>query len=378
MHQRHQAITTYCAVDGEEALKAIVYHGPGDVRLEERPEPAPAPGQIRLRVATAGICGTDVGEYVHPPAFLPIAEPHPHSGHGGPTVPGHEFSGWVTGIGDGVTGFSEGDLVAVGAGVSCGSCHQCQAGNTNLCATYWTIGLHAHGGLAEAVVLPASCVLNVSASGITPDLAALAQPMSIGVHATRRGRVAEGDRVVVLGAGGIGSFVVRAASSLGADVAAVDIDPSRLAAAARLGASTTVDVSHGLEPLLERGEPEVVFECSGRPDSLLGAVSLVADHGRLVIVGHQPDPVAIDFRQVALDELEIIGTQAHVLAVDLPIAVDLIAADPEAWSEVAPKVFPLEGVVESGIIPMARGQATQIKMLFDPAITSPRPLQARS
>jgi (R,R)-butanediol dehydrogenase/meso-butanediol dehydrogenase/diacetyl reductase len=360
-------------------MKAIVYHGPGAVRLEDRPEPVPGPGQIQLRVAAAGICGTDVGEFVHPPAFFPIDSPHPHSGHVGPTIPGHEFSGWVTAVGDAVTGFDEGDLVAVGAGVSCGTCPQCRAGNTNLCATYWTVGLHADGGLAEEAVVPASCVLNVSGSGITPDLAALTQPMSIGVHATRRGRIQEGDRVVVLGAGGIGSFIVRAAHSVGAEVTAVDIDPARLATAARLGASVTLDVAEGgLEALLEIGEPEIVFECTGRPDSLIGAVSLVADHGRLVIVGHQSEPVAVDFRQIALDELELIGTQAHVLAADLPVAVDLIAADPNVWSDLAPMVLPLDQVIESGIIPMARGEASQIKMLFDPSIRSPRPLQIRA
>jgi threonine dehydrogenase-like Zn-dependent dehydrogenase len=161
-------------------------------------------------------------------------------------------------------------------------------------------------------------------------------------------------------------------------VTAVDIDPGRLSTAARLGAASTLLLSEaGLEPLAEGGEPDVVFECTGRPDSLIGGVSLVADHGRLVVVGHQPEPVAVDFRQIALDELELIGTQAHVLAADMPIAVDLIAADPDAWSELAPTVFPLDEVVESGIIPMARGEASQIKMLFDPAVESPRPLQTR-
>lgn len=359
-------------------MKAIVYYGPGDVRLEERPEPEPGEGQIRVRVAAAGICGTDVAEYVQQPHFFPIDSPHPHSGHAGPTIPGHEFSGWVTGIGQGVTGFSEGDLVAVGAGVSCGVCPPCQAENSNLCTTYWTVGLHADGGLAEMAVFPATSALNLAGKEISPDLAALAQPMSIGVHATRRGRVEAGDRVVVLGAGGIGSFIVKAAHSLGAEVTAVDIDPRRLATAARLGASATLDASmEGLEPLVDGGRPDVVFECTGRPESLVGGVSLVADHGRLVVVGHQPEPVAVDFRQIALDELELIGTQAHVLASDLPVAVDLIAADPDVWTELAPTVFPLDQVIEAGIIPMARGEVSQIKMLFDPAVGTLRPLRTR-
>jgi (R,R)-butanediol dehydrogenase/meso-butanediol dehydrogenase/diacetyl reductase len=360
-------------------LKAIVYHGPGDVRLEERPEPEPGPGQIRVRVATVGVCGTDVAEYVQQPHFFPIDVPNPHSGHSGPTVPGHEFSGWVTGVGPDVTGFVEGDLVAVGAGVSCGVCPPCQAGNTNLCHSYWTVGLHGDGGLAEVAVVPASCALSVVGESITPDLAALAQPMAIAVHATRRGRVGPSDLVVVLGVGGIGSFVVRAAAALGATVTAVDLDPNRLATAGRLGASSTLDASvGGVEELATERPPDVVIECTGRPESLIRGVSLVADHGRLVIVGHQAEPVAVDFRQIALDELELIGTQAHVFAVDLPVAVDLLASDPEAWASLAPNVYPLDQVVETGLIPMARGEASQIKLLFDPATTTPRLLDVGS
>jgi (R,R)-butanediol dehydrogenase/meso-butanediol dehydrogenase/diacetyl reductase len=356
-------------------MKAIVYHGPGEVRLEERPEPVPGPGQIVIRVAAAGVCGTDVAEYVQQPHFFPIDAPHPHSGHVGPTIPGHEFSGWVTGVGADVSGFAEGDLVAIGAGVSCGICPMCQAGSTNLCHSYWTVGLHGDGGLAEVAVLPASCALNVASQAITPDLAALAQPMAIGAHATRRGRVGPEDRVVVLGVGGIGSFVVRAAAALGATVTAADLDPDRLEVAAHLGASATLDVTAGgLEELGAGDPPEVVFECTGRPDSLIRAVSLVADQGRVVVVGHQAEPVAVDFRQVALDELELIGTQAHVYGVDLPVAVDLLASDPAVWARVAPDVYPLDQVVETGLIPMARGEASQIKLLFDPATSSPRPL----
>ncbi|HEU4917570.1 MAG TPA: alcohol dehydrogenase catalytic domain-containing protein [Acidimicrobiia bacterium] len=354
-------------------MKAIVYHGPGDVRLEERPEPEPGPGQIRVRVATAGICGTDVGEFVHQPHFFPIEGQHPHSGHLGPTVPGHEFSGWVVATGPEVSGFEQGDLVAVGAGVSCGACAPCLAGTTNLCIYYWTVGLHGDGGLAELAVVPVSSALNLAGSPITPDLAALAQPMSIAVHAIRRGRVTEGERVVVIGVGGIGTFIVRAAASAGAAATAVDIDPRRLEVAGRLGASTTLDVSSGGIDEIDGEPPDVVFECTGRPESLIRAVSLVADHGRLVVVGHQPEPVAVDFRQVALDELELIGTQAHVFATDLPIAVDLLAADPGVWAIVAPNVYPLDQVVETGLIPLARGDAGQIKLLFDPALQSPRP-----
>ena len=360
-------------------MRAIRYHGPGDVRLEELPVPEPGTGEIQVRVATVGICGTDVSEFVHGPRFFPVDAAHPHSGHSGPTIPGHEFSGWVTGVGEGVIGFTEGDLVGVGAGVACGVCPSCVGGQTNLCHSYWTVGLHSNGGLAETAVIPASCSFILSGSAITPDLAALTQPMSIGIHATRRGRVENGDLVTVLGAGGIGSFIVHAAAASGATVTAVDLDPERLAIASRLGATSTSDISSSEpEEDLSGEKPTVVFECTGRPDSLLRALRLVADGGRVVVVGHQPEPVAVDFREVALDELEIIGTQAHVFAGDFPAAADLIAADPGAWAAIAPTVYPLDQVVEVGLIPMAKGEAPQIKVLFDPSADAPRPLRTEA
>jgi (R,R)-butanediol dehydrogenase / meso-butanediol dehydrogenase / diacetyl reductase len=360
-------------------VRAIRYHGAGDVRLEELPVPDPGPGEIQVRVATVGICGTDVGEFVHGPRFFPVDTAHPHSGHSGPTIPGHEFSGWVTGMGDGVTGFTVGDLVGVGAGVACGVCSSCLRGQTNLCHSYWTVGLHSNGGLAETAVIPASCSYNLSGSAITPDLAALTQPMSIGIHATRRGRVEAGDLVTVLGVGGIGSFIVHAAVASGATVTAVDLDSMRLDIASRLGAASTFDVSTPESDGDLSGEkPTVVFECTGRPESLLRALRLVTDGGRVVVVGHQPEPVAVDFREVALDELEIIGTQAHVFAGDFPAAAGLIAADPGAWAEVAPTVYPLDQVVEVGLIPMAKGESSQIKVLFDPSADTPRPLRTEA
>ncbi|MGH8913215.1 MAG: zinc-dependent alcohol dehydrogenase [Acidimicrobiia bacterium] len=359
-------------------MRAVVYHGPGDVRLEDVPAPRPGPGRLLLQVATAGICGTDAGEYVHDPLFFPIHARHPHSGHRGPTIPGHELSGWVTETGPGVTGFEVGDLVAVGSGVSCGNCPPCRRGDTNMCQTYWTVGLHANGGLADQVSVPASCTLNLSGSSLTPDLAALTQPMAIAVHATRRGRVGDGDTAIVLGAGGIGSFITYAAARSGATVTAIDIDPAKLIVASRLGASRTLDASSpGFEESLAEVEaPTVAFECTARPESLARALSLTAENGRLVVVGHQPQPVTVDFQLVSMGEREVIGTMAHAFALDFAPAAGLIASDPEAWAAISPTVYPLDQVVESGLQPMSLGHSPQVKVLFDPSLVAPRPLRA--
>lgn len=359
-------------------MKAAVYHGPGDVRLTDRPVPAAGPGELLVRVAAAGTCGTDVTEYRHGPTLLPVRRRHPVTGHSGPIVPGHEFSGWVAGAGPGVAGFADGDLVACGAGVWCGRCSGCRRGATNLCASYWTVGLQRDGALAEYVAVPAAACLNLAGRAISADVAALGQPMSIALHAVRRGDPRPGQDVTVFGAGGIGTFVTCALARLGARVTTVDLDPARLRLAGRLGAAATVPVEAG-EPMLDQvrdllGGPSLVFECTGAAAAVQAALAVSAGGGRVVAVGHPAAPVAVDVRSFSLAEKELLGTVAHVFARDFADAVDLLAADPAVWAEVAPLVRPLSEVVTAGLAPPG-GDPPQVKPLFDPTLGQPRPLR---
>jgi (R,R)-butanediol dehydrogenase/meso-butanediol dehydrogenase/diacetyl reductase len=178
--------------------------------------------------------------------------------------------------------------------------------------------------------------------------------------------VSDSDRVIVLGTGGIGSFITFAASSTGADVTVVDLNPGFEAG------------NPDLDRLLSDQYSTVVFECSARPESLQRALSAVSKNGRVVVVGHQPAPVAVDFQLVAMGEREMIGTMAHAFGQDFPQAVDLIASDPEVWVAVAPTVFPLEDVVTAGLRPMVAGKQTQIKPLFDPSLAAPCPIRVRN
>ncbi|MGI9604999.1 MAG: alcohol dehydrogenase catalytic domain-containing protein [Acidimicrobiales bacterium] len=361
-------------------MKAAVYHGTRDIRLEDVPVPAPADDEILVAIAAAGICGTDVSEFAHGPSLFPIDRRHAVTGHEGPMVPGHEFAGVVAAVGSAVAGFAEGDLITSGAGVSCGHCLRCDEGRTNLCTTYSTVGLERDGGLAEFTTVPAAACANLAGRALSSDVAALAQPMSIAVHAMRRGRLREDESAVVLGAGGIGSFVVHAATSVGADVTAVDLDADRLRRAQALGAGRAVltdrdsPVREQLDSLSPR--PSVVYECTGTPSALEAAVDLVQPGGRVVVVGLQKTPIAVDLLSVALQEKELIGTLAHAFGADFNDAVDLLENETTMWAEVAPEVIPLEDLVEKGLEPMATGQPTPIKTLLDPRIGATRPFRA--
>lgn len=349
-------------------MRAAVYHGPGDVRIEGVPRPAdPGPGELIVRVRRAAICGTDAAEFAHGPKLVPMDAPHPHSGRVGPLVLGHEFAGEVVATGAGVEGVAVGDRVVSGAGVSCGTCARCREGRTNLCDSYYTIGLHADGGLAEYVVVPARICCRIP-DGCPDDAATLSQPLAVGLHALRRGRLAANETLAVIGVGGIGAMVVAGARAQGVQtIVAVDLDPRRLEAATALGATAVVAAGDGaLERLLGIVDGfDLVVEATGVPTSPALAVAAARRGGRVVVVGLQPRPVEIDLFTVAMDEIELIGALAHVFADDLPQALDILATTDTA-QRCIDRVIGLTDLVDQGLVPLAHGRVGG-KVVIDPS-----------
>jgi (R,R)-butanediol dehydrogenase / meso-butanediol dehydrogenase / diacetyl reductase len=345
-------------------MRAAVYHGPRDIRIEDVPRPDPAPGELLLRVHANGICGTDAGEYVAPQMY-PLRHEHPLTHHRGPLIPGHEFAGYVERIGDGVEGFKENELVVTGAALWCGTCAQCKAGRTSICAEYATIGLHRDGGLAEYVRVPAPIAFRGEPLGLFADVAVLIQPMAIAVHAVRRGLPAAGESVLVIGVGGIGAFLTYALVERAAHVLAADVSAERLALAQRLGAGIAEDGA----------APTLVYEVTGTEAGMARAIASVAPGGRIVSVGIAKHAFAVDARRVTVKELEIIGTNALIGREDVPEAARLLRLGRTLWKEIAPVAIPLERLVPDGIIPMLEGRATRIKTIVDPWTQAARATQ---
>jgi (R,R)-butanediol dehydrogenase / meso-butanediol dehydrogenase / diacetyl reductase len=351
-------------------MRAAVYHGTRDIRVESIDVPAPGPGEVLLEVHAAGVCGTDAAEWDHGPTMLPVRERNSHSGHVGPLVPGHEFGGRVVARGAGVDGFADGTLVASGAGVACGRCVHCTRGITNFCDEYFTLGLQTNGGLAQFVVAPAAICLPVGELGLDDDEAALVQPMAIALHSLRQGRPEPGELVVVIGVGGVGAFLVHAAVQLGATVVAVDLDDRRLAVAASLGAAKSVQADRS-EPLAAQiadvvGRCAVVYEVTGTEPALVAALQLLEPRGRLVAVGLGRQPVPVDVRRLTLSELRLVGTNAHVFTADFADAARLIAARNDGWTDVAPVAIPLDLLVTDALQPLAEHRSERIKTIIDP------------
>jgi threonine dehydrogenase-like Zn-dependent dehydrogenase len=337
-------------------VRAAVFRAPGDVRIESVPEPAaPGPGELLIKVSKAALCGTDSAEWDHGPL---LARP--------PVILGHEFTGTVVAAGPDVMGaepggFAPGSRVVSGAGISCGTCAWCIAGRTNLCASYQTLGLHRDGGLAEYVLSPAS-ICRAVPDELDDVGAAMAQPLAVALHAARRGKVGPGRSCVVIGAGGIGAFIVAAAAALGAGpLVAVDIADGRLATAGELGATHLVNAERGdpVQAVLAAVGPDgahVVIEASGAPASPAAALEMLRRGGDVVIVGLQAQPFVINLFDVATREVDLHGTLAHVCGEDLSAAVSVLAGTPLART-VLGDVIPLGDLVDGGLRPLAERKA---------------------
>lgn len=332
-------------------MRAAVFHGPGDVRVESVPSPGlPGPGELLIKVSMAALCGTDSAEWHHGPL---LARP--------PVVLGHEFTGSVVAAGAGAGEFQPGTRVVSGAGISCGGCEWCATGRTNLCASYQTLGLHRDGGLAGLVLSPAS-ICRIVPDGLDDTGAAMAQPLAVALHAARRGRVGPGRSCAIIGAGGIGAFIVAAAAALGAaPLIAIDVADSRLATAAALGATVTVnaaqeDAATAVSGATGGDGAHVVIEASGASASPAGALAMVRRGGDVVIVGLQPSPSAIDLFSVAAREVDLHGTLAHVCGQDLDEALSILTGTSLAGT-VLGDVIPLDDLVERGLRPLAERKA---------------------
>lgn len=350
-------------------MRAAVYHGAHDVRIEERPTPVPGEGEALIRVLRSGICGTDATEWRSGPHLFPVSSvPHPVTGHTGPLVLGHEFVGEVVTPAPG-SRFAAGDLVAAGAGVWCGECARCREGRYNLCQRYTTLGLNVDGGMAEYVAADERMLAPLP-DGLSLDHAGLAQPLAVGFHAARRSGAADGDRVVLLGAGAIGTFVLAALRSLvQADVTVVDFAGSRLDRALGLGGDRIVAVSDGVvDDVLAAVDPrgaDVVIEASGAPGQLAKAIRMVRSGGTVLQVGLPSAPAEIDLASIVLREVTVQTTNAHVFATDLPAALDLLAGS-DLGDRLLDSVRPLSEIAEQ-LERLATGRL-EGKVLFDPTL----------
>lgn len=292
----------------DTSLRAVVCHAPLDLRLDgQAPEPL-GPGQLRVRVAFGGICGSDLHYFQHGGfGTVRIKEP---------MVLGHEVSGVVREIGRDVAGFHRGQRIAVSPSRPCGACRFCQRGQHNHCTEMRFYGSamrfpHVQGAFRESLVIDASQAHAV-ADGLPLSEAALAEPLSVGLHAIARAGTVFGKRVLVTGCGPIGCLLIAGLRRAGAaQIVAVDLAELPLACAMKMGADQAVNLAidpQGLAPFgADKGAFDVMFEASGSEKALLGGLEVVAPRGIIVAIGLGGD-IALPMNKLVAKEIELRGT----------------------------------------------------------------------
>jgi (R,R)-butanediol dehydrogenase / meso-butanediol dehydrogenase / diacetyl reductase len=346
-------------------MRAAVYYGPNKLEVDDVAEPDVQPGTVKLKVGFNGICGTDLHEYYAGPIFVPTA-PHPLTGQQLPLTMGHEFSGTITAIGDGVTGWSEGDRVAVEPIYKCGHCGPCRAGNYNVCQQIGFHGLMSDGGMAEYTVVPTS-MLHKLPDNVSLELGALVEPMSVAYHAATLGDVRPGDTAMVFGAGPIGIGLWFALRGKGLeDVFVVEPSPTRRAAIEALGATTLdptgTDVPAFIADHTEGDGADAVFDAAGVAPAVTTALACVGSRKPMISVAIYEKPLETPLLNLVMNESRIQGSLCYTGA-DFEAVIALMAEgryDTKGWVA----RIPIDDVVDEGFEALHAGK--KMKVLVDP------------
>jgi len=333
-------------------VKAIVLDGKGGVALTNLTEPSPSAGEVVIAPAAVGVCGTD----------LHLVDGSYATGRY-PVVPGHEFAGTVTAIGPGVTGITEGDLVAVDPNVPCWECRWCRLQAFNLCLRLQPIGVTRNGACAQRVLVPARVTYRLPA-GVDATAGALVEPLACVLHALDRAPSLKDQDVLIYGAGSIGLLMSAVARQRGAGrIQIVEPHATRRAAALRLGADRAAPDAAGLD--LPDGAG-IVVEASGHPSAITDALDRIAVRGTLVQMGVTAPETTVPLRPFDVFEKEITVLGSNSLGDCYPAAVEQIADLTLTIRPLVTHTFPLSSYAEA-LASAASPEA--LKVHVDPTIS---------
>ena len=346
-------------------MRAARFHAPGDIRLEDVPEPEAGPGDVVIRVRNCSTCGTDVK-----------ISRHGHHHIVPPRTLGHEIAGEIAEVGAGVAGWSVGDRVQVIAAIPDGVCLDCRAGRFTVCPHQESMGYHHDGGFAPYCRVPAKVLavdgLNRIPDGVGFAAASVSEPLACVINGQELARVGKGDDVVVLGAGPIGCLHVRMARANGAArVFLVDVNPARLEQAALVARPDAAfgggadDPLAGVLDLTDGRGVDVAITATAAGAAQEQALLMLARRGRLSLFGGLPKDrptITLDSNLVHYRELTLVGANGSSPAHNAR-ALELIATGVVPVDDLITHRLPLDAVVE-GIDIVARGEA--IKVTIEP------------
>jgi L-iditol 2-dehydrogenase len=325
-------------------MKAAVMQDIGKIKINDLPVPKPSRDEVLIKVKAVGICGSDVHLFAHGRIGPHVVVP--------PYVLGHEASGEIAAVGDAVTNLKAGDRITMEPGIPCGKCEHCRSGHYNLCryVVFWAAP-PVQGVLAEYITHKADFCYKI-ADTVPFDVASMAEPLSVGIYAVRRGKVMPGKTVAILGMGPIGQTTLLSALAFGTNnIIACDIVENRLKIAQKMGAkltlnSTKQDLKKAVSNFTEGTGVDLVIETAGAMETAAEAVHIVKSGGTIVMVGNPPESkVFYPLLSVVERELTVLGSFRYINT--YPTAVDILASEKFDFKSLITNHYPLSKAQEA-------------------------------
>jgi L-iditol 2-dehydrogenase len=337
-------------------MKAAVWYGGKEFKIEEVKEPEISETQALIEVKVAGICGSDLHAY---DGSSKRRKP--------PLVMGHEFSGIVKKIGAKATGVAVGDRVVVNPIIACGVCEPCRTGKNHICENMRLIGLHSSGAFAEYVAVPAANCLKLP-DNVSFEDASMVEPVSVGIHAAGRAGVKIGDNIVIIGPGMIGLTSLMAAKMAGAGkifITGANGDEGRLALAKKLGADVVINVMQE-DPVARiiaetKGGADSVIEAVGLQKTIQQAMAMLRRGKNAIVIGLMQTDITINAIDLAVKEIGLLGDYGYTKD-DFMRGLEMIAAGRANVKLLATHTFPLEEIAK-GFETLSTKEGNAIKVL---------------
>jgi (R,R)-butanediol dehydrogenase/meso-butanediol dehydrogenase/diacetyl reductase len=352
-------------------MRAAVFHGAGNIRVEDVLEPASVgPRPVLVRPTWCGICGTDLHEYAQGPIVIPDA-PHALTGARLPQILGHELSAVVVEVGAAVAGVRPGDRVSIMPLIVCGRCPYCLRGLNHLCTQMACTGLSSPwGGIAELAVVEDYQVA-VLPESVSDVQGALIEPAAVAAYGVDRSGAHPGDVVLITGAGPIGALAALYAAAGGMTVVIAEPNPNRAAFARDLDVGAVVDpvrddVRAVIDEVTDGLGADAAVECAGNAAALNTCIEAVRSRGVVVQTGLHTGPAEILPMQISLRDLSLVGTWCYPIQ-DWPRMVRLLGTGSFPVERVVTSRIDVDAVVDRGFAPLTDPQGSELKVLVGAA-----------
>ena len=336
-------------------MKAAIWYGGKDIRIEEVPLPKIKDDEVLVKVKAVSICGSDLH------AYLGISKRRVP-----PLVMGHEFSGEVTKLGKKVKNFSEGERVVVEPIISCGTCQLCRQGSNNICQNLQLVGLHVSGAFSEYVSVPAKKCYTLPMA-VSFEEASLIEPLAVAVHAVNLASLEKKESICIIGSGAIGLMTLQVAREKGVrNIVALDTLEYRLAVARKFGATTTINVTKEdpVQKILADRGADAVFEAVGHQQTVQQGLGMVKKGGTVIIIGMLEATMQLPMLDITVKEIELHGSYGYT-SDDFQQALNLISKKKVKVIPLITHLLPLDNI-KHGFEILSLAAENVIKVVLTP------------